>query len=326
MRLIPEYEPVQKLYLCFVQDFFNTRFGYGKALCQIIKAVQPYLAIELLIGPPDLLYFQAECDKYHVTLDNVSLNPDTPERSILAEYMPIFAQSEIGEDIALIFQHPFLDKQVELKQFSQRLIPRLGFQPFELGFAFATAHLLANEELVLLSDYFFKGEDGNTKLKFFTDHFPTQSFHIVPSLAGDITRDLDMYLWPIAPKVWIVSEYPHHTPQAASIEPALRVLKAHNHTVHRVPGLEPIVHDDINTMPNYANGVIINQIALVPAYQRKEDEIVSRILRDYGYQVFPIDCSEVILTNSGIHCISKTIPQSKRIVTKRSTPSSLAGA
>lgn len=136
--------------------------------------------------------------------------------------------------------------------------------------------------------------------------YDTQKHYFI---LGDTTKDLDMYLWPIAPKVWIVSEYPLHTPQADSIEPALQVLKEHNHTVHRVPGLEPIIYDDINTMPNYANGVILNQIALVPAYQRKEDEVVSRIVSAYGYQVFPIDCSDIILANSAIHCISKTVPR-----------------
>jgi hypothetical protein len=199
-------------------------------------------------------------------------------------------------------------RQVELKHFSERLVARLGFQSLELGFEFATAHLLVSEDLVLLSDCFFKGEDREAKLKFFSEHFPSQSFHVVPPLAGDITRDLDMYLWPIAPKAWILSEYPAHSPQADSIEPTLRVLKEHQHTVHRVPGLEPIVYEDINTMPNYANGVIVNQVALVPAYQRKEDEVVTGLLKDYGYRVIPIDCTNVILTNSGIHCISKTIP------------------
>jgi len=35
MRLIPEYEPVEKLYLSFIHPFFNTRFHYGKAQCEI---------------------------------------------------------------------------------------------------------------------------------------------------------------------------------------------------------------------------------------------------------------------------------------------------
>ncbi len=309
MRLTPEYEPVQKLYLCFVQEFFNTRFGYGKTICQIIKVAQRYVDVELLIGISEMPYFQDECTKYQVTLENVTLNHDTPNRSIIAEYIPIFAKNEEREDVGLVFQNPFLENSVELKLFSRRLIDQLGFQHLDIGFEFSTAHLLVNEDVVLLSDYLFTGEDKDEKLKFFSNHFPEQSFYVVPTLAGDITTDLDMFLWPIAPKVWIASEYPSYTPQADSIEPALQVLKKHNHTIHRVPGLEQIIYEDINTMPNYANGVIINQAALVPAYQRKEDGVIASILKGYGYQVFPIDCSNIILSNSGIHCISKTVPR-----------------
>ena len=67
-----------------------------------------------------------------------------------------------------------------------------------------------------------------------------------------------MYLWPIAPKVWIVSQYPAGSAQEQSIAPALKVLAFHGHTIHRVPGLESLIYDDINTMPNYANGVILS--------------------------------------------------------------------
>jgi hypothetical protein len=308
MRLTPEYEPVQKLYLSFVQEFFNSRFHYGRAICEIIKSVQNHVAIELLIGTHDLEHFREECARYQVTLQNVTLNHDTPGRGIMAEYAPIFAGDEQGKDIGLVFRNPFLENSAELERFSRRLVAANGFRVLDMGFEFSTAHLLVNEEVVLLSDRLFKEEDRDAKLSFLSDRFPAQGFYVIPPLAGDVTRDLDMYLWPIAPKVWIVSEYPSHTPQADSVQPALKTLAAHGHTVHRVPGLGPIVRDDVNTVPNYANGAIINQAALVPAYQLKEDDVASRILRDYGYEVFPIDCSNVILSNAGVHCMSRTVP------------------
>jgi hypothetical protein len=93
--------------------------------------------------------------------------------------------------------------------------------------------------------------------------------------------------------------------------PALQILANHGHTVHRVPGLEPIIRDDIIAFPNYTNGVLLNQAALVPVYGRREDQVVQEILRNYGYEVYPIDCSDIILTNSAIHCISKTAPKMK---------------
>jgi len=312
MRLIPEYAPVQKFYLCFCHQFFNTRFGYGKTQCEIMNIASHFVDVELWVGNSELPYLREECARYSFDLDQVSLNPDTPGRSIIAEYVPIFAQGEDGQVISLIFRNPFLDNAADLKAFSKRLTHRLGFTWMEMGFDFATAMLLVNEDVVLLSESLFQGAERETRLKFFTDHFPGQSFYIVPPLAGDTTNDLDMYLWPIAPKAWVVSEYPAHTPQAESIAPALQTLKEHQHILHRVPGLEPVIYDDINTMPNYANGVILNRAAFVPAYQRKEDEIVAGILRDYGYEVFPIDCSNIILSNSGIHCISKTAPLPSR--------------
>ena len=312
MRLTPEYEPVRKLYLSFVQEFFNTRFRYGKAICEIIKSVQNHVAIELLIGLPDMPYFQEACGRYQVALENVTLNHDTPGRGIMAEYAPIFARDEQGENIGLVFRNPFLKNSEELKRFSRRLVVANGFQAMDMGFEFSTAHLLVNEDVVFLSDCLFREQDRERKLEFFAHHFPGQAFYVVPPLTGDVTKDLDMYLWPVAPKVWLVSEYPSHTPQAESIEPALRALAEHGHTVHRLPGLEPAVCDDVNTVPNYANGVIINRAALVPAYQRKEDGVVSGVLRDHGYEVFPIDCSEVILSNAGVHCMSKTVPAGGR--------------
>ncbi len=147
-----------------------------------------------------------------------------------------------------------------------------------------------------------------------TELFPDQAFHIVPALAGDVTGDLDMYLWPIAPEVWIVSEYPAGSPQDESVAPTRRVLKEHGHTVLSVPGLPPLVYDDVNTMPNYANGIIINDIALAPAYQREEDDhVVLNILENYGFRVYPIDCSQIIRSNSGLHCISKTVPRTRSL-------------
>jgi len=311
MRLTPEYEPVRKLYLSFVQEFFNVRFRYGRAICEIIKSIQDHVAIELLIRMADLPHFQEECARYQVSLDNVTLNYDSPGRAIIAEYAPIFARDEQGENIGLVFRVPFLENPTQLEQFSRRLVAANGFRILDMGFEFATAHLLVNEDVVLLSDCFFK-EDRERKLEFFAEHFPSQSFHIVPPLAGEVTKDLDMYLWPIAPEVWLVSEYPSDAPQAESIEPALRALEGHGHTVQRVPGLEPAVCDDVNTAPNYANGVIVNRAALVPAYQLEEDGVVAGVLRDYGYDVFPIDCSDVILSNAAVHCMSKTVPAGGR--------------
>jgi agmatine/peptidylarginine deiminase len=135
----------------------------------------------------------------------------------------------------------------------------------------------------------------------------------VQPLAGDVTGDLDMFIWPVGRSQWVVSEYPAGSAQASSIEPTLRILAEREQRVFRVPGLEPIIRDDINTIPNYANGVLLNEAALVPAYGREEDHVIVSIMEGLGFDVFPIDCSEVILSNAGVHCLSKTLPRAIRI-------------
>ena len=309
MRLIPEYEPVRKLYLSFVHDFFNTRFHYRQALCEIIAAANSFVDVELFLSVRDMENWFAEERKNPLCQSaQYCTNNDSPNRAILMEYVPFFAEDDNVQPVGLVFHNPQLEESDKLKQFSQRMVSNLGIPCVDMGFDFSSAHVAVNEEVVLLSDHWFQGEEGAGRLEYFQSNFPGQDFHVIPSLAGDITHDLDMFLWPIKPRVWIASEYPAGLPQVESMEPALQVLNDYGHVIHRVPGLEPIIHDDINTMPNYANGVILNQAALVPAYQREEDGIVQGILEDHGFQVFPIDCRQVILTNSGVHCISKTVP------------------
>jgi hypothetical protein len=309
MRLIPEYEPVCELYLSFVHDFFNTRFHYGQALCEIIAAASKFVDVKLMVSLWDMEHWIVEERKNPLCQSALhSISPDSPDRAILMEYVPFFAEDDLGQPVGLVFRNPHLEEPEKLKQFSQRMVSSLGIPCVDMGFDFSSAHVAVNENLVLLSNYWFQGEEGSARLEYFQTHFPGQDFHVVPSLAGDITHDLDMFLWPIKPGVWIASEYPAGSPQAESMAPALQILNDYGHIIHRVPGLEPIIYDDINTMPNYANGIILNQAALVPAYQQEEDGIVQGILKGYGFQVFPIDCRQVILTNSGVHCISKTVP------------------
>jgi hypothetical protein len=308
MRLIPEYEPVEKLYLSFTHPFFNTRFHYGKAQCEIIEAASPFVKVELFIQRRELKYWQAELEKYPLRDDQYTLNFNSPGRAIVMEYVPIWADDDQSQRTGIVFRNSCVEHSLRLKRFGRRLSRWNGFAPRELGFSFASANITVNEDVVLLSDAEFRGEAGTRNLRRLKSLFPAQHFYVVPSLAGDITADMDMFLWPIRPRVWIASEYPPGSVEAESMEPSLRILREHGHTVHRVPGLEPIRHDDINTMPNYANGVIINNAALVPAYGRDEDAVVQGILKDYGFTVLPIDCTQIILTQSGVHCISKTVP------------------
>jgi hypothetical protein len=40
IRLIPEYEPVEKVLFAFSHEFYNTRFGYGRAIADIASILR----------------------------------------------------------------------------------------------------------------------------------------------------------------------------------------------------------------------------------------------------------------------------------------------
>ena len=309
LRFIPEYAPMRKLALCFVDVFFNQRFHYGRAHAQIIRACRG-VQVEMHLEPGEMEAFRAAVSPEVLTLPYLTLDTVSPGRAIMLEAAPIYAEdADTGAArYGMIFHNPRLDEDARLYAFARWMAEQNGFTPLEPDFPFATAQLLVNEDVVLLSAGQFQTAEDECKLRFFQEHFPGYHFHIVPPLTGDLTDDLDMYLWSIAPKVWIASQYPAGSAQEHSISPALDVLAHYGHRVHRVPGLEPIIYEDINTMPNYANGVLLNRLALAPAYKRKEDGVVVDILHGYGFTVEPIDCSDIILSNSGIHCISAAIP------------------
>jgi hypothetical protein len=309
MRIIPEYEPVGKLYLSFVQQFFHSRFNYGKAICDIAKAVADRITVEVFVSENETEFFLGLLEQNDIKQDEIVLNHDSPERSIIQDYFPIFGEDEEGIGIGLLFSNERMNNQDHLYRFSERVLDSIGIPALVMNESFATAKISVNEDLCLISEYLANGDSGLRRLQFLRKNFPSQVFVPVPTLKGDSTKDLDMYLWPIKPGIWLASQYPENSSQEQSVRPAIRRIEEHGHEVIRIPGLDRIAYDDVNTMPNYANGILINGCALYPSYCKPEDEIVGEILKANGLEAIPIDCRDIILSNSGLHCISKTVPR-----------------
>lgn len=309
MRIIPEYEPVGKLYLSFVQDFFHSRFNYGRTICEIARAVADRVTVEVFVSDDDTELFLGLLEQNDIKPNEIVLNHDSPKRGIIQEYFPIFAEDEKGNGLGLLFSNEYLDAREYLFRFSERVLNSIGILGLAMNESFGTAVISVNEDLCLIAEYLVTGDSGLRRLQFLKENFPTQVFIPVPTLEGDSTRDLDMYLWPIKPRTWLVSQYPVNSLQELSVQPAIHRIEAHGHEVIRIPGLDQIAYDDVNTMPNYANGILINDCALYPSYSQPEDEIIGEILSANGFEAIPIDCRDIILSNSGLHCISKTVPR-----------------
>ncbi|MBN2586935.1 MAG: agmatine deiminase family protein [Candidatus Fermentibacteraceae bacterium] len=310
MRLIPEYDPVGRLYLSFVRDFYHSRFDYGGTICDIAEAVSGKVGIEVFVAGEEQPFFMELLRSRGIDDGGLILNPNSPLRGIVAEYFPVFCREEDGRGVGIHFRNDNLDLADYLHRFAGDIIDSLGIEPLRMEENFATARISVNGDLCLLSEDEPESPAAAARLQFFRSSFPEQVFRQVPSLTGDHTRDLDMFLWPVRPGIWLVSRYPEGTPQEVSVRPSLEAIRIHGHEAVMIPGLPPIRYGDVNTMPNYANGILVNGTALFPSYDRTEDEQVGRMLESMGYEAIPVDCRKIIESNSGLHCISKTVPSS----------------
>jgi len=310
MRLLPEYGPVGRICLSFVHEFFNTRFGHGRVLCEIARAAQGHADVEIFVGNADLPHLTGCLNRAGLEPGDVTLTLDCPGRGFLAEYMPVFGLSESGTPQAIIFDCPRLDEPERVRAFADRFLAIHGIRSVEMPGGFGTAAIAVTEDVALISEAFAPAGDADPKAEFLRELCPHQSFHVVRPLPIEVGFDLDMFLWPIGSATWIGSEYPSGSPQAEAMAPILRRLRQHGHTVHPVPGLAPLVFDDVKTTPTYTNGVILNSAALIPVYNRPEDHVAIDLMNRLGFEVCPVDCSDVILSGGAIHCMSCVVPRS----------------
>ncbi len=144
----------------------------------------------------------------------------------------------------------------------------------------------------------------------FTDWFP------LPSLSGEPTGHVDMYLTVVAPLTVVVGEYDPavDAENAKWLDWSARQLASRPTsrgaiTVARIP-MPP--HDD-GIWRTYTNVVFANGVLLVPAYpdkcpdlDAKAREVFARLLPDW--RVVSVDCSSLIRRNGALHCVTMGLP------------------
>ena len=314
VRLIPEYKQVSKLYLSFENIFFNTCFKYGKAVADIVKAVEGSIPIEIFVKSGDEEILAKELKENNTSISNVEFIDKYSGTSITTSGFPIFAENMNDSDLYGITynylrDHPnYNDSFKIIEEFGKWIIQKEKLKEINLNFNFNSAAVAVMDDVVLISDDIID-KSRESKIKNTLMELIEQDIYFVPSLPGDHTKDLDTYLLPLKNKVWIISRYPENSLQESSILRTISLLQNLGHTIHFVPGLENIKYNDIDTMPNYTNCIMINDLVLVPEYKRYEDRVIKDILETHGFKVKGIDSRKIVESNSVLHCISKTLPE-----------------
>ena len=111
MRIIPEYEPVGKLYLSFVQNFYHSRFNYGRTICEMVRAVADRVTVEVFVSEDETEFFLDLLEQNDIKPHEIVLNHDSPKRGIIQDYFPIFGEGEQGEGFGLHLSLRLRDRQ-----------------------------------------------------------------------------------------------------------------------------------------------------------------------------------------------------------------------
>jgi agmatine/peptidylarginine deiminase len=124
----------------------------------------------------------------------------------------------------------------------------------------------------------------------------------------DSTRHIDMWMLPIRDRAVIIGEYsaadgtPHTVTEAAVTE-----LQTRGYAVYRTPGWRAG-----GTHYTYTNAVLINELALVPVYSGYDTENAEalEVFQEAlpGYQVVPIDATQLVTFAGVLHCIVMHVP------------------
>ncbi len=140
----------------------------------------------------------------------------------------------------------------------------------------------------------------------FTDWVP------LPSLVGEPTGHLDMYLTLVDPHTAVVAQLDPEadTENAARLDWVARTLRTRaSLTVERIP-MPP--HDD-GVWRTYTNVVFANGVLLVPAYPDRFPDldaqarsVYQRLLPDW--QIVGVDASSLIQRGGALHCVTMNLP------------------
>ena len=304
IQLIPEYGEVERLLFSFVHEFYNTRFGYGRVIAEICDCLKEVVEIEAFCATDDSPHLEEEFAAVGLSSSTVRITHPGPPEGALNTFMPVFG-SIGGRLQGLTF--PYLPEDTEYRpaskaceEFARRFLAERGIPEVRLPFEFGTARIAANSEIALVSSV------HASNMHWFDQHME-QRCYSVPFIEDEPTKDLDVFLIPVADSTWLVSDFPESTAAHIAMRQTVDVLTAAHQEIDHLPGLKSIRRDDVNCLPNYANALLVNGHAIVPQFGVAEDEIALAVYRNHGFTAHGIDACQVVESNAIFHCMSKTL-------------------
>ena len=309
VRLFPEYEPVDRVVFVFIDEFFNQRFRFGRTIAELTEILTTRCTVEILAKPHDFDVLRPILASHGISTGDVVWTSQAPPDAALEI---LFAHGDDGNLVGITYEYLRDHKSYEpvfraCEEYAIDFLKKRGIARLAMPFGFAAARVAVSDSLVLVSDH-----HGPQTLSWLRDHV-TQECVPVPYLRTEHTKDLDVFVLPLSDDTWMVTQFEETHEERETAETVIAILKEMKRNVVLVPGLPRIVHDDVNCVPNYANCVLANGVALVPQYGIPEDETPLRVLSEAGYEAFGIDATTVAESNYVFHCMTRAVPRSRNL-------------
>jgi len=317
IRLPGEFERQETILLAY-NDLVSM---YPDLFLDLARALRSRTRVSVLVdqGQSELLdELLSERDQHDLQLDRVQVPHDT---MWVRDYGPLVVKDRTGRRTVvdadyLQFGRPLDDAAPSLVASARRL----DLVPLHIDLE--GGNLLSNGQGLLLSTTTVlevnaaQGREVRDVEEFFRQFFGGEVVFLEP-LDGESTGHVDMFAAFTSADTVVVGAYDFDADPVnaavldrnAALLARLRLRDGRRLRVVRIP----MPKSDDGVWRTYTNVVMANGVLVVPVYPESDAELDRAVVQTYrkllpGWQVTPIDASEVIASGGALHCMTMNIP------------------
>jgi agmatine/peptidylarginine deiminase len=317
VRLPGEFERQETILLAY-NDLVSM---YPDLFLALARALRSSTRVSVLVdqGQSELLdELLTERDQQDLQLDRVQVPHDT---MWVRDYGPLVIKDRTGRRTVvdadyLQFGRPLDDAAPSLVAGARRL----DLVPLHIDLE--GGNLLSNGQGLLLSTTAVldangaQGRDDRHVEEFFRQFFGGEVAFLEP-LDGESTGHVDMFAFFTSADTVVVGAYDFDAdPVNAAVldRNAARLARLRLRDGRRLRVVRiPMPKCDDGVWRTYTNVVMANGVLVVPVYPESDAELDRAVVQTYrkllpGWQVTPVDASEVITSGGALHCMTMNIP------------------
>lgn len=287
--------------------------GLSSYFAKMIKAAAPYVSTTVVYVDSSYSYSQLSSALYQEGVDTNEINFVKMDLDTIwiRDYGPLLVRTKSGgyRVIDLRYYYGRWYDDVVPTKLAKAWNLKVSRPPIEAeggNLQSDGAGRCITTDMILYQNYSYTASDVRS---IFKKYLGCQTTVILPSLYGEDTGHVDMYVTITGPKEAIVGQYSasDDPTNAKVVDKGASMLKSAGFTVRRIP--MPANWD--GNFRSYTNSLAVGKVVLVPVYSddtRYESKALSVFKKAYPYhKIVPIESSQIITWAGAIHCVTMTL-------------------